>query len=112
MQRRIASLAHRVKIADLRRAKPAVERGWHRENDPGSTARGYGADWQRRRKRILDREPLCRQCTTEGRTSAASHVDHILAKAHGGSDDDANLQPLCVDCHKAKTAREGRSTNR
>ncbi len=33
-------------------------------------------------------------------------VDHIIPKAHGGTDADSNLQSLCWPCHKAKTARE------
>ncbi|ELV2160624.1 HNH endonuclease [Escherichia coli] len=36
----------------------------------------------------------------------AKTVDHIIPKAHGGSDADSNLQSLCWPCHKAKTARE------
>jgi 5-methylcytosine-specific restriction protein A len=37
---------------------------------------------------------------------SATQVDHIKAKAVGGTDEDNNLQPLCGPCHKAKTARE------
>jgi 5-methylcytosine-specific restriction enzyme A len=33
-------------------------------------------------------------------------VDHITSKAKGGSDDLENLQAICDDCHKAKTADE------
>jgi 5-methylcytosine-specific restriction protein A len=33
-------------------------------------------------------------------------VDHIINIAQGGNDDDANLQALCVPCHKLKTAEE------
>lgn len=33
-------------------------------------------------------------------------VDHIINIAEGGTDDDSNLQALCIPCHKAKTARE------
>ncbi|EHS1339913.1 HNH endonuclease, partial [Escherichia coli] len=36
----------------------------------------------------------------------AKTVDHIIPKAHGGTDADCNLQSLCWPCHKAKTARE------
>jgi HNH endonuclease. len=38
----------------------------------------------------------------------AKHVDHIIPKSQGGTDDDGNLQSLCAACHRAKTAREGR----
>lgn len=74
----------------------------------GRTAhqRGYGARWQKLRLVILAREPLCRSCRAHGRTRAATIVDHITPKANGGTDDDANLQPLCVACHDAKTIAE------
>lgn len=32
-------------------------------------------------------------------------VDHIIEVAHGGTNDDANLQALCVSCHVVKTRR-------
>ncbi|MGK3435535.1 HNH endonuclease [Klebsiella pneumoniae] len=37
---------------------------------------------------------------------AAKTVDHIKAKAHGGTDDDSNLESLCWPCHRTKTGRE------
>ena len=37
---------------------------------------------------------------------AAKEVDHIITKAKGGTDDPDNLQSLCVQCHREKTARE------
>ena len=69
-------------------------------------SRGYGWDWEKRRARLLKAEPMCRLCLAAGRPVPAKEVDHIVSKALGGADDDANLQPLCVACHKAKTARE------
>ena len=33
----------------------------------------------------------------------ATIVDHIIAKRRGGSNDEHNLQPLCVACHNHKT---------
>lgn len=42
----------------------------------------------------------------QGKPVPASTVDHITPKAHGGTDDDINLQSLCWACHKAKTAKE------
>lgn len=36
----------------------------------------------------------------------SARVDHIMPKAHGGTDDPNNLETLCNTCHKAKTARE------
>ena len=58
------------------------------------------------RKRFLYNEPLCRQCSTKGRTTLATQVDHIIALVNGGSDGDNNKQPLCDECHKVKTAAD------
>ena len=49
---------------------------------------------------------LCCQCRKEGRAEVAAAVDHITPKASGGTDDLSNLQALCDDHHKAKTAKE------
>lgn len=35
-------------------------------------------------------------------------MDHILERARGGTNDLANLQTLCVPCHKDKTSRFSR----
>lgn len=35
-------------------------------------------------------------------------LDHIVNVAQGGTDDEANLQSLCVECHKKKTQMESR----
>lgn len=33
-------------------------------------------------------------------------IDHIIALCLGGTDDWSNLQPLCIKCHKKKTAED------
>jgi len=63
--------------------------------------RGYAGDWPRIRARVLIEEPLCRRCGEDSR-----HVDHIVPKSQGGTDDRANLQALCSRCHSKKTASE------
>ena len=63
--------------------------------------------WDRLRKAILAREPLCRLCAKEGKNEKATQVDHILPISRGGrrfAED--NLQPLCAPCHSAKTNAE------
>lgn len=89
---------------------PAPVNGWKPDAIRGSRhQRGYGAEWDRTRKRILDRdEGLCQPCLRAGRASAGTQVDHIVPKSQGGSDDDGNLQTICPECHRAKTARESR----
>ncbi|WP_405079690.1 HNH endonuclease [Pectobacterium carotovorum] len=69
--------------------------------------RGYGNDWTIRRGRILQRDNhLCQECLRSGRAIDAKTVDHIKPKAHGGTDDDSNLESLCWPCHRTKTGRE------
>ncbi|NMY81657.1 HNH endonuclease [Pseudomonas rhodesiae] len=63
-----------------------------------------GRPWRRKRESILIRDNYtCRVC---GLTTKDLEVDHIVNVAQGGTDDDGNLQAICVPCHKAKTARE------
>jgi len=65
--------------------------------------------WRKLRRYVLIQEPLCRACRRRGVYKAATCVDHILR--HSGPDDALftdrkNLQPLCQECHSAKTAKE------
>lgn len=63
-----------------------------------------GRPWRRIRERILLRDQYtCRCC---GGVTHELEVDHIINVAEGGSDDDSNLQSLCVPCHQAKTGAE------
>ena len=70
------------------------------------TPRQRGRKWMARRARLLSDSPLCRACTLAGRLRAATEVDHIVPLYRGGADDDDNLQPLCSDCHRAKSAAD------
>lgn len=67
-----------------------------------------GKRLQQRRARILGRQPLCVDCLILGRVTAAMELDHTEPLWEGGEDNEANLTPLCIDCHKAKTALEAR----
>ena len=49
---------------------------------------------------------LCQVCMSEDRLTPATEVDHIIPKARGGTDNPDNLQAICAECHKTKTARE------
>lgn len=82
--------------------------GWQRhQKGRTATQRGYGAMWRKLRAMVLERDRyLCRECLSKGLYVSATTVDHIIAKAHGGSDDLSNLQSLCEQCHRMKTARE------
>jgi len=65
--------------------------------------RGYGHEWQRTRKFILRRDPVC---VIAGCNEAAAEVDHIVPKRMGGPDTPENLQGLCKHHHSIKTANE------
>lgn len=90
------------------RLAPAASSGWKPDAVRGTRQeRGYGAEWERLRRRILERdEGLCQPCLERGRPTVGTQVDHILPKSRGGTDDLANLQTICLACHNAKTARE------
>ena len=78
-------------------------------------SRGYGREWEKTRKRILERDNYlcqCRHCKADGRTTVATEVDHIKPKAKGGTDDDSNLQAINDLCHKRKTVEDQGATRR
>ena len=49
---------------------------------------------------------LCQVCERSGRITEAEEVDHVKPLAKGGTDDERNLQAICVPCHRAKTLAE------
>ena len=66
-----------------------------------------GRPWRRKRERILQRDNyLCVPCSKQHKITIAKEVDHILPLAKGGTDDDENLQSICIPCHEAKTLRD------
>jgi 5-methylcytosine-specific restriction protein A len=79
-----------------------------------SAARGYGHRWRVARLAHLTHEPLCRECSTHGRVTQATLVDHIIP--HKGDPlvfwDTTNWQSLCTPCHDAKRARESHEARR
>jgi len=65
------------------------------------------AAWQRARASQLAQQPLCQECRSQGRTTAATVADHIQPVRLGGDFwSPANHQSLCRPCHQAKSARE------
>ncbi|MBB4287503.1 HNH endonuclease [Roseospira goensis] len=72
-----------------------------RDTRPSASRRGYGTDWRRLRAELMPEGTRCRMCG-----KPAAHLDHILPKSRGGTDDPSNLQPLCHKCHNRKTAAE------
>ncbi len=85
-----------------------INTGWeNHQRGKNRHERGYGSQWDTIRPRILKRDKhLCQDCLHHGRAVTATTVDHIIPKAHGGTDRDSNLQSLCWSCHRRKTATE------
>ena len=107
-----------VRDGGSRCAAHAQEGKWGDERRGSRQSRGYGAQWERTRQRIL-REAngmcQCDECRAIGRLRLAHEVDHHISKAewrrtHGGSltgvDADSNLRAINRECHRAKTQRE------
>lgn len=67
---------------------------------PHAAARGYDGRWRQLRAMILRRDPICVMC----RQAPSTDVDHVVAKAKGGTDEASNLAGLCHACHSRKTA--------
>lgn len=65
-----------------------------------------GRTLQRMRKRVMQDQPLCVNCEERGLVAAGEELDHILPIFKGGSNDSSNLQMLCGECHRKKTAAD------
>ena len=65
-----------------------------------------GRTLQTLRARLLYDQPLCVACEAAGAVTLAQQVDHIVPLYKGGTNDDSNMQGLCIECHKAKTAKD------
>ena len=58
-----------------------------------------GREWQKIRAAILERdENICGYCG-----GTATQVDHIISKAHSGTDDMHNLVAACAVCNRNKS---------
>lgn len=45
----------------------------------------------------------CHVCGLKLPAGTDYEIDHITALCNGGTDDDANLAPICIECHSEKT---------
>lgn len=87
-------------------ASHTTHRPRHRESK-GRYGQGRGKGWAKLRKQVMDRDRwLCQPCARAGRITVATECDHITPICNGGNDDPLNLQAICTDCHKAKSAQE------
>ncbi|MCE5979070.1 HNH endonuclease [Pseudomonas sp. JR33AA] len=104
---RLKTLGSRIKESAGSRVKVVTPGSWR--SGMTSSQRGYDYRWQKAREQYLRDNPLCVYCARQGRTAAASVVDHIVA--HRGDKDlfwnQANWQSLCKPCHDSvKQAEE------
>jgi 5-methylcytosine-specific restriction endonuclease McrA len=58
------------------------------------------ADWEKRRKAVLEAQPICMICGVRASTVA----DHIVPMTDRHEPED--LQGVCDPCHRQKTANE------
>lgn len=72
---------------------------------PSSDVRLRGRKLQQAREELLKRSPCCAKCHRALSLSSMER-DHIVNLADGGTDDDSNVQALCIPCHQAKTQSE------
>ena len=86
--------------------------GWRnaREDRQASDRTYKDPEYQRNRAYAVRRAAgACEKC---GRRDRRLQCDHIIPRAQGGSNDEANLQMLCSgpgSCHAAKTAHQPKS---
>ena len=60
----------------------------------------YGSSWKKICNRYIAAHPLCEACLGLGKASVATLVHHRKPLAEGGTNDESNLQSLCVSCHE------------
>lgn len=76
----------------------------------GSTRRHeLPPDWEHRRRRILQRDPLCTLATTCGGLALSTEVHHTN-DPHDHSDQ--ALAGVCKNCHRAETQRQAAEARR
>ena len=66
--------------------------------------RGRALMEQKARVRLL--RPLCPHCEALNITTAGVELDHRIALVNGGTNEDDNMDLLCVKHHKIKTAED------
>lgn len=79
------------------------------EAKAGTTEMERGRAWMAKRQRVALAHGY--QCAGCGRAwlSHKDQIDHRIPREQGGSNEESNLQPLCNECHQAKTAAEAKA---
>lgn len=60
----------------------------------------YDERWRKIRNRYIKAHPLCERCYSKGKYVMAALVHHKLPLSNGGTNDEENLQSLCISCHE------------
>ena len=95
---KLQRLQTKLEAITPKQPRPEPKKNW-------GSGRG-GRPWRRLKAKIHLRDGwTCQSC---GRVTQALELDHIVNVAQGGTDDESNLQSLCVECHKKKTQMESR----
>jgi 5-methylcytosine-specific restriction protein A len=82
----------------------------HQPADPTWGQGRGGRPWRRIVARIKARDKgLCQTCKREGTIRIGPQCDHIKPLSQGGTDDESNLEMICIEHHEAKTRAEGGS---
>lgn len=97
----MATRPRRVQICHTSVRKP-----W--QNRSSAPDRLSGRRLQKRNERIKERDGWRCQNRWCGALTIHLHIDHKVALTQGGTDDDDNLQALCIACNMAKASAESR----
>ena len=82
----------------------------HERKRGSATARGYGNLWRKRAAvlvaiHIAEHGEWCPGYGVQPHAATDFTVDHIVAKANGGTSDASNLRVLCRGCNSSKRDR-------
>jgi len=95
-------------FAPIRASRPVGPSAEVYDRERGTAyRRGYDKTWQRLRKWVLAREPLCRHCKAADRLVEAEELHHAcpIAERPDLRLVVENLVPLCRSCHKREELR-------
>lgn len=86
----------------------------HKDRRGSAHSRGYGVAWRRARLAFLAEHPLCERCQKQGKTTAATVVNHRTP--HKGDPtlfwDEANWEATCKPHHDAVIQSEEKRGSR
>src|SRR5258706_151831 len=99
MSRKLTTLKPRVPAANTNRV-PILEA------KAGTTPRIPGSKWVDTGQGVAGRREVKCQAGGRGWLPGRDQANHDAPLGQGGSNDERNLNRLCDDCHKAKTADE------